>query len=724
MNLVSLTSIHRMSWNNTLRDIVLHHLDIQVPPPWGDMTLREMLIYPSGSSAADLGSMAGLPEDVDREEIIRRLRFLPKDDNFRSSNHYSNIMYTVASHIAERLSQRAWSDLIKVRVFDKQNMVASSFAPEGMDHEDAALPYRYHASGQLEPFMEQAKSLFDLGPSDPVGSIMASAEDVTKWLRYIIHSINTKGDDSGVNHLIQDALETWVATPDASSASTLRSEKDKFIGYGMGWQMSKYRDLTCYKYRGSLYAYSTQIWLFPELQTGIFVSVNGPGSDNTTQALDGIMYHISDTVLRETPWVTKEQLCHSSSFSNDELKHDSAEEQTAPLESRLIHYLAPLSKYIGIYGNGIIGDLIVESNDANVLEMKLGKNLVGHLMPDEHPSRMKFLASKPLLNTAEWSTNKSVEFVSLPEHDSDDEAFHTVRLSVSDMLIYEFIRGTSFKTILQLAEEADEQKLHKHTLYQTSTSTIDSQDVNQLSTQNTYLDPMEGGEYSPSTEISLKETPEQHLHEIADNSTTVAVDNIPQEPTENVHSGNNHYQNNSLHEIIENADPEKQTESHTVDGDHSSETELPGHKDHSDEDGHFDTHQNGEKTEPSYKSGHTKDEDMYELGKHQTENDNSVHHKEHKNIDNSLDDNQSPYNVDKDDSRENDINSNNDIVGHQSHEPYSEEVEEHHKNAQTEHMVKEENRKAKNKNNKSSFQQASVIVTILTFLINLLTFKH
>ncbi|CAG5118183.1 unnamed protein product [Candidula unifasciata] len=382
----------RIAWNSTLREILRHSHDFEVPLPWADTTLKDMLVYKSGSSAADLATMVGLPKEVTMEEIVRRLRFLPDHADFLHSNHYSNIMYTVAGHLAERLTGMSWLELVKRRVLEKHHMNTSSFAPEGMTQEDSAYPYRFHSS--KDPFVEQNVSLFNLQPFLPVGSLMASADDITKWLRHLLHNLHATGNDSGINMLISDAFHQWVTVPGNHREGTLAHESEVALGYGMGWYSSTYRGQRRFKFSGSLYAYNSQIWLFPDSMSAIFVAINGPGNERALRALDGIMFYISDITLGKSTWVDTNLTCccHAADYDYDDHK-----EEIAPEELKMVKYLAPVEKYIGSYGHGLVGDLKIEPNEAGVLILKLGRNLKGELTPGVTESKLKFTVSSPLL---------------------------------------------------------------------------------------------------------------------------------------------------------------------------------------------------------------------------------------------------------------------------------------------------------------------------------------
>ncbi|CAL1540691.1 unnamed protein product [Lymnaea stagnalis] len=616
----------KMHWNSTLKEMILYHLDIEVTSPWADLTLQEMLIYKSGSSAADMSTMSGLPAGVTREEIIRRTRFLPNAEDFKHSNHYSNIMYTIAGHLAERMSGMSWSDLVKVRVLDKQNMNASSFAPEGMTHEDAALPYRFHPHLHADPFVMQDKELFNLHPFEPVGSLMASADDVTKWLSHILHSLQAKEGDSGINYLIRDAFHPWVTVPDNFKEGFLSNDFDKPIGYGMGWLASTYRDLKRYKYSGGLYAYHSEIWLFPEVQSGIFVSINGPGNDNSSRALEGIMYYIADIILEKMPWVTKENACSMNGGQQDKDNYDFSEEEAAPLESRVVHYLSPTSKYIGVYGNGIVGDAVVQLNEANILVLRVGRNLAGELLPGDRAGSMNLIVTGPLQNTEEWSQNKSVEFLLSPDG-NESQHFDIVRIHVTSKLHYDFQRGKLFEGLLVIAEEEDEKEMMQQGANVVTPS--DRMEESSPHEENTY-----GDNNNSNEDVG---------HGLVDHSTTARSTETQPETTDQTpeldHSSN---QDNKPIKSID-------TEQHIGHGDQDTTESSDKHK-HYKEDSLDNNHDDGIE-----------------------DNMNS------ENIDNEKYQETVPYNVNHPESHDNDVASSREQDtekllnpdSHQSHEPYN-----------------------------------------------------
>ncbi|XP_059153087.1 uncharacterized protein LOC131938878 [Physella acuta] len=662
----------KFHWDSTLSEILRSYLDLDVTPPWSNLTLREMLIYKSGPSAADMSTMTGLPLGVAREELVRRSRFLPQEDEFRGTNHYSNYMYTIVSYLAERMSGRSWNDLVKVHVLDIQNM-NGSFSPEGMGHIDAALPYRFDPTRHAE-FEVQNRTLFNLHPFESVGSLMVSAGDIVKWLRHLIHVLNDKGDDPEINQLIKDAFQTWVAVPEGHQESSVSHDSEVAEGYGMGWYVSTYNGFKRFKFSGSLYAYNSQIWLFPEQKSGIFIAVNGPGTDQSQYALDSIMYYISDIVLRKTPWINKTQLCPNKD-ADPEI--DPEGDDAAPLQTRIIQYLAPVENYIGTYGHGIVGNAVVEYTSSKILRLKIGQNLIGELIPDGSESRMKFLATGALLNTEEWKDEKTVEFLSL-----ESNRFTMVRIHINDKLFYEFKRGSLFETMLELAEAEDERLLREH--HSTATVTVPPTTNDNVHVSDVHVT-------QPSVTDSTSHVDANENEHASDPHTTqpIDTDTYPTESSE-VTDTVDIYTPQSLENEITN---ENDVESTEQTGSHFSH--LASNEIHPNETGH---HHGDTKHITSDLSGHNNEIPPYNVNVPDTEE------KDH-----------STNDLDK-------INTLN-PDSPQSHEPYSdEEVEQKvrddaKKVKETELKAQEKNTKGKNSGCKTATTNTLVSQCLLFFLI-------
>ncbi|GFO18229.1 protein flp [Plakobranchus ocellatus] len=471
-----------------LRDLLLMEFDLEINALWAEQTLREALLYSATStpstagqltstaSAVDMSTTVGLPKETTREEIIRRVaQFMPDTPEFKSTGHYSNLMYTIAGHLAEKMSGMTWEQLIKTHVLEKQDMGDPHFGPVQMEHGDIALPF--HLSEEFGP-IKQNRSLFDLHPFEPVGSIMVSADDVTKWLRHLLHNLYMKGNDSGINMLIEDAFVRVLTPPDQQHGSfeRLQHESEATLGYGMGWQVSQYKGRRRYKYTGNLYAYTSHIWLFPETRTAVFLALNShsdPTRDSSEHQLEAvlssslamraILYQITDVAHREQPWIELSDFCQTAPEKDYDPDLEPVyvnDEGMQPLNMVGIDYRLPVEAYIGSYGNGLVGDLVIAASEDGLLTVTLGRNLKGELRPKEGaPRKLMLKVVGWLEKTYEWIEDKTLEFLPISvAASSGGEKFEVVRLYLSTSLYYDFERGKMFDTMLVEAEEEEVRK--------------------------------------------------------------------------------------------------------------------------------------------------------------------------------------------------------------------------------------------------------------------------
>ncbi|XP_063419040.1 uncharacterized protein LOC134701851 [Mytilus trossulus] len=145
------------------------------------VTLEDILSHRTGLGSADLLLQAGIPEYVTREQMMKNLHYLPKLQEFRDSFFYNNIVYILAAHVAEKRANKTWEQLMKEELLVPLNMTSTVILDE-RHSETLAVPYIVDKTGKLYKSDDRLYSLHPFGPS---GSICASADDMTKWLKLI-----------------------------------------------------------------------------------------------------------------------------------------------------------------------------------------------------------------------------------------------------------------------------------------------------------------------------------------------------------------------------------------------------------------------------------------------------------------------------------------------------------------------------------------------------------
>ena len=104
----------KLQWD----DKVAEHLpwfELYDPYVTREITIRDLLSHRSGLGRR--GDVNWYATDLDREEVVRRIRFLEPNSSFRSQAGYQNTMFLTAGMVTEAVSGMSWDDWTKSRIW-------------------------------------------------------------------------------------------------------------------------------------------------------------------------------------------------------------------------------------------------------------------------------------------------------------------------------------------------------------------------------------------------------------------------------------------------------------------------------------------------------------------------------------------------------------------------------------------------------------------------------
>jgi CubicO group peptidase (beta-lactamase class C family) len=191
-----------------------------------ELTLRDLLTHRSGLARGDAVWAYG---DYDRDEIIRRVRFLQPSWSMRARFGYQNIMYVTAGQAAARVAGTSWDSLVHDRIF----------APLGMTESNTSIRMNAGNRNVATPHVDVRDTLrvvpyHLIDNVGPAGSINSNASDMAKWVRFQLAGGKVNGKQLvspaalGETHTAQMAIpipaqamtRTTVSTPDVASWSS------------------------------------------------------------------------------------------------------------------------------------------------------------------------------------------------------------------------------------------------------------------------------------------------------------------------------------------------------------------------------------------------------------------------------------------------------------------------------------------------------------------------
>ncbi|WAR28087.1 GIGA6-like protein [Mya arenaria] len=338
-------------------------------------TLRDLLSHRTGLANPDIGLMSGFPPSISREDLCKRMRYLPEQIPFRDSFIYNNYMYMLLGHVAEKLGGDTWENLVTSRIFIPLGMKSTKILNKTSDvlASDMAHPYIY----KDDLFENSTLDIYELHPAEPAGAILSSAEDMARYLQFVLNNGNTTtGDQLADPMLFNEAFS--AAIPVKRGKVTVSKPtfpiSDVLVGYGYAWFESSYDGYRAVWHSGGLWSYITLVWLFPEENIGIFISTNGGMfKDYQSKSLTTTMYYLADRLLDKEPRLNSSTAC---SFPLPWKEVNETDSRLTEINA----FWSDISEYTGIYGNEFQPDFILTVNGSSQTQLnfesgRLGGNL-------------------------------------------------------------------------------------------------------------------------------------------------------------------------------------------------------------------------------------------------------------------------------------------------------------------------------------------------------------
>ena len=342
-------------------------------------SIKDMLCHRTGLGGYDAPWFGANIES--REVLWERLRYMKPSAPFRSQIQYSNIIYTIAGHIAERLTGKTYEQLLKEMIFEPLGMTRSNATMEQMLADgDHATPYWQGKDTTLsgaELYWKSSEGPYkikswntDLGA--PAAGINSTVNDMLKWLQFQL-------DDGIVNgerlishesmeeiHLQHVRYHLWQWRFD---------EVPPMGGYALGWYNDVYRGHYLYWHLGEIEGYGTMQFVLPRDNLGIVVFNNIQKPDVLIQL--SVVYSIIDHVLglseidwSSRMWEQRENYGHMLEDWRIDMAGDSCVKDT-----RISH---DLDAYTGKYyepGHGII-EIIREGDSLKCLYRGVKQDMI------------------------------------------------------------------------------------------------------------------------------------------------------------------------------------------------------------------------------------------------------------------------------------------------------------------------------------------------------------
>jgi CubicO group peptidase (beta-lactamase class C family) len=347
-------------------DPATQHLpSLQLFDPYAtrELSVRDLLSHRSGLARGD---QVWYATEFDRDEILRRVRFLAPSWSFRSQFGYQNLMYLAAGEVVEEVAGKSWDDVVTERIFAPLGMRASSTSVKALQgRENVATP---HAKIEKQVRLIPYRNIDNIAPA---GSINSNVMEVAQWVRLQLGRGEYRGQ-----RLLSDSVIREMQTPQViirrEGGWELMAPASDFLMYGLGWFLNDYRGRKVVQHGGNIDGMHALVGMLPEERLGVVILTN-LSPNYLTYA---VMHRVFDGYLGAQPTDWSRRLL--ASF--DSLRAVGEAQQKRMEEARVTGTQPSLSleRYAGTYTHEMYGDAVVE-HEGGELVLRRGPAFVADL---------------------------------------------------------------------------------------------------------------------------------------------------------------------------------------------------------------------------------------------------------------------------------------------------------------------------------------------------------
>lgn len=337
-----------------------------------ELTVRDLLTHRSGLERGDL---LWYGTALDRDEILRRARYIKPTWSLRSTFGYQNIMYLAAGQLTAKISGKSWDDLIRERLFIPLGMSSSSTSIRALkDRDNVATPHTKIASafgvsaGEAKVERIPWRNIDNIAPA---GSINSNVADMAQWIRLQLGEGSYQG-----KRLLSSGAAKETQTPQtiirADPPWSLFYPESRFIAYGLGWFLHDYKGRKVVEHGGNIDGMSALVAMIPEEKLGLVILTNLNG----TALPAALKYRIFDAYLGAQPRDWSAELLKTFKAFEDQGK--AAEKKMAEARVKGTQPSVALEKYAGTYKNDLYGEAKV-AHENGKLVVSYGTAFIGDL---------------------------------------------------------------------------------------------------------------------------------------------------------------------------------------------------------------------------------------------------------------------------------------------------------------------------------------------------------
>ena len=295
------------------------------------LTPRDLVTHRSGLPRHD--ALWYNNTTMTREELVRRVAYLPLNKDLRETFQYNNLMFLTAGYLVGAINGSSWEDGLRQLVLTPLGMSRTNFSvKQSQADADFSQPYRVrHDSIAKIPFR-------DITLVGPAGAINSSAEDMLKWV-----GLHLAGGKRGETQVIQAATLRDMYRPYTPVTGLGDYPELGPMSYGLGWFVDTYRGHYRAQHGGNIDGFTASVTLLPQDRIGMVVLVNQNGSALAEIVARTAMDRLFGGTRRDwsSELLARAKAGEAAARANEGKKGESRVMNAPPSH--------PLSHYVGVY---------------------------------------------------------------------------------------------------------------------------------------------------------------------------------------------------------------------------------------------------------------------------------------------------------------------------------------------------------------------------------------
>ena len=330
----------KLSWNDKVKDYLPY---FELYDPWvsNNVTIKDLLCHRIGLGTFS-GDIMWYKSDLNSEEIIRRLKYIEPEFEFRDGFGYSNVMYITAGELIKKVTGKTWGQNVQERILDPLGMNRTVFSLKKLDEVgNYATPHAFEDEKNVPiPYT-------DWEEVGALGGLISSVNDMAKW---IIFMMNTSfGGKNELWKMQNNYTVNRIETNDFNA---------HFSGYGLGWGLGDYYGRLRVSHTGGYDGMISAVTMIPDEKLGVVVLSNGmnpPTMAVTYYALNAFMGE------EERDWSAELLKKKEERKTKDTRVEDRIASRVEGTKPSL-----DLEKYAGTYFADIYGNIDVKLEDGTL----------------------------------------------------------------------------------------------------------------------------------------------------------------------------------------------------------------------------------------------------------------------------------------------------------------------------------------------------------------------